>query len=158
MVSSIGGSSRGSRESSPMPHIRVKQRNTVGRPRLHPFWRRGTSAMLTIIRAWCRTIGFRGQTEGVPEPAPRQWRRRGWPPATASGHGIRKRVGGPSISLWTARIRGLYRFDSARSRPQIRNPRAGARWCDGWRLCRGFWIQWPPAHNSSVLLRSNHGL
>jgi hypothetical protein len=41
--------------------------------------------MLTIIRAWCKTISFRGQTEGVPEPAPRQWRRRGWPPATASG-------------------------------------------------------------------------
>jgi hypothetical protein len=39
-----------------------------------------------------------------------------------------------------------------------RNPRVGAGWCDGWRLCRRFRIQWPPAHSSSILLRSNHGL
>jgi hypothetical protein len=45
------------------------------------------------------------------------WRHRGWPLAAASGHRIRKKVGGPSISLWVARIRRLYRFVLARSRP-----------------------------------------
>jgi hypothetical protein len=34
--------------------------------------------MLIITRAWCRTISFQGRTEGVPEPAPQQWRHRVW--------------------------------------------------------------------------------